>query len=381
MDGAGAPRAHAVEKSQRDVAKAQEQLQPAPMKRRKPPRTREWKRRDKVSACTSTNFPWEVVFQILLVKSPRSLVILQMVDKNLRSLLAAERTIWIRIFKRYIYSTAYVNTKVFSSEHPLLNLHKSGLNGIPVHIGKIRTDPDGASLPPEFDASFAAYVRKAFALHSVDRCGLCGCRHRHDAYWSLGMRVCQLCMAENSISSWELVDKYGVHYSDIMRDISGKVFYFRLPASLKQHRVAFHSERSCQVMSKSNTLMFWRPHLEKILDLPGLYQEQKLKREAAKRLCAVLRRARVYHLRCEHSKHPLRSPDWLVMRIFSEERKRRCLPYIGRWKTYSTYLNPGDGSWAFWETPVCGKSRHHRRHGEFLGILASHIVNWEDIVV
>ena len=353
------------------------------MKRRRPPRTREWKRRDKVSACTSANFPWEVVFQILLVKSPRSLVLLQMVDKNLRSLLAAERTIWIRIFKRFLFSTAYLTNKVVSPEHPLLNLYKGGLNGIPVHMGRIRTDPDGASLPPEFDASFASYVRKAFALHCVDRCGLCGCRHRHDAYWSLGMRVCQLCMADNTLSSWELVDKYGVHYFDIMRDISGKVFYFRLPASVKQHRVAFHTERSCQLMSKSSLslLMFWRPHLEKLLDLPALYREQRLRREATWYLCAVLRRSRVYRLRCEHAKRPLRSPDCLVMALFGEERKRRCVPYKGRWEMSSSYFTPGDGSWAFWEAPRCGRSRHQRRHGERVEALASHIAKWEDIVL
>lgn len=381
MDTAGVPPGSVGEEPERGVVKERKQLQPAPMKRRKPPRTREWKRRDKVSACTSTNFPWEIVFQILFMKSPRSLVLLQMVSKSMRAWLAAEQMIWIRVFKRFIFSTAYLTTKVVSPEYPLLNLHKGGLNGIPVHMGRIRTDPDGAALPSEFDASFNAYVRKAFALHVVDRCGMCGCRHRHDAYWSLGMRVCQLCMAENTISSWELVDKYGVHYFDIMREISGKVFYFRLPASLKQHRVAFYTERSCQTVNKESLLMFWRPHLEKILDLPELYQEQRRKREATRYLCAVIRRSMVHRLRCEHAKHPLRSPDCLVLRLFLEERKRRCYPYSSKWKTCSPYITPGDGTWAFWETPLCGKSRHQHRHGEFREVLASHIAKWEDIVV
>ena len=150
------------------------------MKRRKPPRTREWKRRDKVSACTSALFPWETVFQILFTKSPRSLVLLQMVCRSLRATLAVEEMLWIRVFKRFVFTTAYNSVKVPSPEYPGLTLYKPVLVGVPVHMGRIRTDPDGVSLPPEFDASFCAYVRKAFALMSVDRCGLCGCRHRHE---------------------------------------------------------------------------------------------------------------------------------------------------------------------------------------------------------
>ena len=365
------------QKPQRITAK---QIEPAPMKRRKPPRTREWKRRDKVSACTSANFPWEVVFQILFVKSPRSLVLLQMVDRNLRALLAAERTIWIRVFRAYIFSTAYITTKVHSQKYPGLCLYKGGLNGIPVHTGRIRTDADGASLPPEFDASFTAYVRKAFALKCVDRCGLCGCRHRHDAYWSLGMRVCQLCMAENTISSWELVSNYGVHYYDIMREISGKVFYYLLHPSLR-NRSSFCADRICEAGSKSNLLMFWRPHLEKVLNLDELRREQTLKRESIERICAVVRRARVYKLRRELAKHPLRSPDCLVIKLFAEERKRRCAPYRGKWHIASSYITPGDGSWAFWEAPRCGKSRHQHRHGESPEALARHMIKWEDVAV
>ena len=352
------------------------------MKRRKPPRTREWKRRDKVSACTSALFPWETVFQILFTKSPRSLVLLQMVCRSLRATLAVEEMLWIRVFKRFVFTTAYNSVKVPSPEYPGLTLYKPVLVGVPVHMGRIRTDPDGVSLPPEFDASFCAYVRKAFALMSVDRCGLCGCRHRHEVYWSLGMRVCQLCMAENTISNWELVDKYGVHYYDIVRDISGKVFYFSMQTTLGESRLSFHAAMDFQVMGKKSVVMFWRPHLEKLLDLPVLYQEQKQRKVSAVLLCAILRRLRVYSLRREHAKHPLRSPDCLVLRLFGEERRRACCPYMSKWRSpNAAYIHPGDGSWAFWETPVCGKTRHHRRHGEWKEALATHLHKWEDTVV
>jgi hypothetical protein len=352
------------------------------MKRRKPPRTREWKRRDKVSACTSTLFPWEIVFGILFRMSPRSLVLLQMVSRGVRTALLTEHTLWVRVFRRHVFTTTYNSSRVHSPEYPLLTLYKSGINGIPVHMGRIRTDPDGASLPPEFDQSFSDYTRKAFALTCVDRCGLCGCRHRHEAYWSLGMRVCQLCMAENTMSCWELVDKYGVHYYDIIRDITGKVFYFMMPASIAQSRMSFHTTLNFHVTHKRTLIMFWRPHLEKVLDLPALYQEQKRRRESAAVLCALLRRARVNTLRREHAKRPLRSPDCLVLRLFNEERRRICVPYVSKWAhPHMDCCRPGDGSWAFWENPRCGKSRHSHRHGESKEALASHIAKWEDIVV
>ena len=368
-----------IEKHKRSRRKSRE---PTPMKRRKPPRTREWKRRDKVSACISALFPWEVVFQILFAKSPRSLVLLQMVSKSVRATLAAERMLWIKVFKRFVFTSAYNSVKVNSSEYPGLNLYKPVLTGVPVHMGRIRTDPDGATLPPEFDESFCAYTRKAFALLSVDRCGLCGCRHRHEAYWSLGMRVCQLCMAENTISNWELVDKYGVHFYDIMRDISSKVFYFTMQATLSESRLAFHAAMDFQVMGKRPFIMFWRPHMDRLFDFPALYQEQKQRKISAMLLCAILRRQRVYVLRREHAKHPLRSPDCLVLKLFGEERRRVCCPYVSKWRNpNATQINSGDGTWAFWEAPVCGKSRHHRRHGELKEALASHMHKWEDIVI
>jgi hypothetical protein len=352
------------------------------MKRRKPPRTREWKRRDKVSACTSTNFPWELVFQILFAESPRSLILLQMVCKSLRLTLAAERLLWERVFKKFLFYTSYNTVKVYSSEYPFLSLYKPGLVGVAVHMGRLRTDPDGGSLVPEFDESFCAYTRKAFALTLVDRCGLCGCRHRHEAYWSLGMRVCKLCMSENTISNWELVDKYGVHYYDIIRGITGKVFYFCIQATLGESRLPFNTAMDFHVIGKRHLLMFWRPHLEKLLDLPKLYQEQKQRKACVVFLCAILRRMRVYNIRREHGKHPLRSGDCLVMKLFQEERRRVCCPYLSKWANPNVGgVRPGDGSWAFWEPPVCGKTRHHHRHGERKEALATHIDNWEDIVV
>ncbi len=51
-------------------------------------------------------FPWEVVLEILFRKSQRSLVLLQMVNKGLLVMLAAENMLWIRIFKRHVYFTA-----------------------------------------------------------------------------------------------------------------------------------------------------------------------------------------------------------------------------------------------------------------------------------
>ena len=65
-------------------------------------------------------------------------------------------------------------------------------------------------LPPTFNDFFTSNVRRA------TRCSMCGCRYRHEPYWSLRMRVCRLCMEANTVSSEELCFKYWVDYSDLI---------------------------------------------------------------------------------------------------------------------------------------------------------------------
>lgn len=354
---------------------------PAPLCDMRPhrmPPPRRWARRPKVSSCLVAGFPWEVVFKHLCTH-PRSLILLQMVDKNLAHAICTNHALWRSVFKRDVYRAAYATREVKQSRYPGLKLCKSGVTGVPVHMGPIRGDPDDHRLAPNFDAVFSAYVRKAFALMHGQRCGLCGCRWHHEAYWSLGMRVCRLCMAGNTVTNWELADKYGVHFFDVLRSLGGKVFYFLAAAGVGQDRSHPFSVRRSDLVHRRHVWVFWRPHLETCLDLPALYREQQDRRAAALLLCAVVRRARVRGLRAEFAgrgRQSRRTVDCLVMALYREERTRLAWQSRALWDSDS--FCHGAGDWGFAGQPRCGVTRHQRMHGESKHTLATYLFRWED---
>ena len=79
-----------------------------PKKRNK---CRQWKNRPKVSSKLSKDFPWEVVLRFL-GDHPRSLILLQMVDKNLNNLISTDNRLWLSKFNKEIKNTAYCNRTV-----------------------------------------------------------------------------------------------------------------------------------------------------------------------------------------------------------------------------------------------------------------------------
>jgi hypothetical protein len=144
-----------------------------PKKSRK---TREWKKRSKVGSNLSKDFPWEIVLSHLQHHA-RSLILLQMVDKNLNHILTTDHAFWLKKFKSTFFYKAFCVNLVEDPLYPALRLWKTHLHGIPMHCGAIRGDRDDASLPFGFDASFTSYVRRAFALMHGTCCGMCGCRY------------------------------------------------------------------------------------------------------------------------------------------------------------------------------------------------------------
>jgi len=348
------------------------------MRPHKMQRVRRWACRDKVSACLVSNFPWEVVFRHL-VEHPRSLILMQMVDKNLSRAIRADDALWRSVFRSHIFRSAYAAVEVKQTAFPGLRLYKSGLTGVPVHMGCIRGDPDEYKLAPGFDAVFTAYVRKAFALLFGQRCGLCGCRWHHEAYWSLGMRVCRLCVSGNVVSGWELLNTYGVHFYDIINEIKGKVFYFMQQCGVAQDKTPAFRVRPVDLAQKLSVWVFWRPHLERCLDLPALYRQQKAKRAAALLLCAVVRRSRVLGLRREfghYGRHGRRSFDCLMMALYKEERRREGAASCSR-LDLPTFV-PGGGDWAFNGSGRLGRSRHEHFHRESRYVLATSLFRYED---
>jgi hypothetical protein len=351
-----------------------------PMVRKKARPPRQWKRREKPSPCMMSNFPWETVFQHLLAH-PRSLIMMQMVDKGLAWRLAKDHHLWNKIFRRHLYRCSHLDRQIKQTRFPSLKLGKAGLTGIPVHLGMIRGDPNSESLKPGFDEEFTAYVRVAFSLMHGPRCGLCGSRWHHEPYWSLGLRVCKLCMANNLITSWELLDRYGIHYADIATIFGfGRVFYYYQEFGAKQDRLPPHGALPSDLSHRRCMWVFWRPHLERLIDLPALYVEQKARKQAAAFLCGVMRRARALSLRRGVEKGPggrrWYSIDKLVMELYRDERRSTS---IIPWKNSRTdFPSIGGADWAFIGAPLCKKTRHEQRHGQPRAAFASFMFRWED---
>ena len=127
---------------------------------------------------------------------------------------------------------------------------------------------------------FNQYARKVVALQHIGRCGVCGGRrNRHRPFWSLGMRVCVLCLRENLVSGRALSRDHNTSLKELIqvdgedtaliRACELRVFYFmsyttpRLREDLTLNPIDFMGTRSIQLA------FFWRPHLGKLIDLEG----------------------------------------------------------------------------------------------------------------
>ena len=348
---------------------------------------RQWSRRDKPSACMMANFPWEMVFQHLVAR-PLSLIMMQMVDKGLAWRLQNDHALWVQIFKKHLFRYMHrghcyteVRSSLRQTRFPALKLMKAGLTGIPVYIGPVRGDPGAYTLPADFDAQFTAYARKALALKFGPRCGLCGCRWHHEPYWSLGMRVCKLCMANNLLTSWDLLVRYGTNYSDVTEVFGhGRVFYFYHEFGPKQDHLPPHGAAQADLAQRRSLWVFWRPHLEAALDLPALYAAQKERKRAGVVLSALARRARVTSLRrgLENTRGERRwyTTEKLLMELYRDER--RSLALIPWGQCASSFGSVGGPEWGFIGHPKCNKSRHEHRHGEGRNVFSAFMFRWED---
>ncbi len=344
------------------------------MQPKKKNKDRQWKNKAKVSSRLSKDFPWEIVLRFLK-GHPRSLILLQMVDKNLYNLISTDHTFWLGVFKREIRHTAYCVRAIKDSIYPNLRLWKPSLTGLPVHNGPLRGDPDDSSLGFAFDTCFTSYVRRVFALKHGTRCGMCGCRHRHDLYWSLRMRVCRLCMVNNTISGEALSRKYGVDYSDMIMQHKGKFFYYSCNLSNSEDRVSMHNMTRTDVNNRNTTLMFWLPHLKKFLDFHALYQEHAVRKKAAVVLTnAVRKRWMLQQRNIFGTKKAHYSIDCLLLAIYRNEKKRFTNPY-------GSASAPGGPAWAFSDYPRSGLSKVAARNEENLTVFYRLLWEYEDCVV
>ncbi len=146
--------------------------------------------------------------------------------------------------------------------------------------------------------------KKVVRLAYLDRCGMCGtARHTTRPYWNIGMRLCKCCLQDNLVSQPVLEQRFWVHVflptpltSDgrsFSQAAAGKVWYFKEHCGPRQR-----SEFSADIVdrhpafgkSPRDTWFFWRPHLEKVLDMPRIEREAHQKDEAARLIRAFTRR-------------------------------------------------------------------------------------------
>lgn len=312
------------------------------MEPKKRNRDRKWRNRPKVCSGLSKDFPWEIVLRFLSRHS-RSLILLQMVDKNLNNLITTDHKLWLDTFKREIKSHAYCIRSITDPVYPGLKLWKPQLTGLPVYAGPLPGESDASSLAPGFQAEFSSYVRRVFALKHGMRCGMCGCRYRHDPYWSLRMRVCRLCMENNTISGVLLSKKFGVDFSELLARFPGKFFFYGCHSYLSDDRVSTHGMSKADL--HNSTYIFWMPHLRKLLDFPALYQQQQQKKRAGVVLSnAVKRRWMMAQQNLYVTKKASYSIDCLLVTLYRNEKKRFEKPY-------GVYVTEGGPTWAFPEHP------------------------------
>ena len=334
-----------------------------PLKPQKRTHARSWPHRPKVSACLSANFPWEIVLSFVQGHH-RSVIILQMVCRSLYHSITTNHLFWSDWYSKNNYPHHFLIKKVEDAAYPALSLFKASLTGLPMHTAPF--------LHLLHDANFTSYVRRLFALMHGTRCGVCGCRRRHEPYWSLRMRVCKLCMAQNTISSQTLFQKYGVDYSDIAADIAGRVFYFNMSVNVVNDRVSFSEALPHEMRNKAVQYMFWLPHLSKILDLPTLRMEQLKRREAGSRITAALKRVYIISQRIRfRDRH---SVDCVMLSLYRNEKRRLTNPY-------RRFFVNGGVEWGFPEPPHSKKCKYTFRNQEGTDRLFKRLSDWEDFVV
>jgi hypothetical protein len=226
-----------------------------------------------------------------------------------------------------------------------------------VHTGIVRGDHDEAKLPFGFDSCFTSYVRRAYALIKGTRCGMCGCRHRHEIYWSLRMRVCRLCMEANTVSAEELSFKFGVDYSDLITVFARKIFFFAACNSGRDDRVDMRYVNSRIHGYRNFTYLFWVPHLKALIDLPALCQQQCIRKRSAALLSAAVQRRWILQQRFVFATAKLHySIDCLVLAIKRNEKKRIT-------NSYGLPNASGGPAWSFPERSKSGKCKIAARTG------------------
>lgn len=307
-----------------------------PLKKRNRPDIRHWPRKKKVGSNISKEFPWEVIIWHLAKSAGgvHALVMLQMVDKNVRAVVAADHLLWTHVYKQFVYKrkVPFMMRTVQDPRFPSMLLQISSPGDLPLHSGLIPGDALYADSPAR-NEEFSRYVRKIVALKFGRHCGMCGARHRHQPYWQLGMRVCTLCFAHNSISAGRLFRDYGVHFADVIAKRHERVFYFQIAPGEKSAKISGADQKCMWELREFSyhhgSFMAWLPHVKEEMLLDLRREEMPGRKEAAQRLSSALRRRWLLALRQRTADRKRPSVDGMLLAMGENEKKRLMQPYGG----------------------------------------------------
>lgn len=167
---------------------------------------------------------------------------------------------------------------------------------------KVDKPPSNEADPSVRNQALNVY-RKITALCASPCCGMCGTtRHATKPFWTLGMRICKYCVQANLVSNLALYHRYWVamdrpvqgHVTFVDR-VVGNVFFFS-ECLTPLARMDYSIDNIDFPGGKRNVIFFWKPHLEKLLDMDLLAREATVKHRSAAAVKAFVRRALVLRI-------------------------------------------------------------------------------------
>ena len=278
-----------------------------PHNRRPPPRRNMLRKRGE-----SPSLPdeaWRIVFAFIeagaLVKNkapPATLVKLSMVSRQLRRMVYGDGDLWYRLLvrhengffdrarRKHHYTMTFMHHAVpglHFSPRPDYEVPTSSLNYFGFYPGQRvppREPPDNYPawpqmcikdqvLTPEQRAEVVEHAKRSLRINYVHRCGGCGARGKHTAFWGLGMRVCASCRMDRFISGAALFAECGVDFWKAFQAIAGSVYFYTIDgrnrAQLASCSASPHDrlsqERAVAAKMHPQHIFFWRAHLEEAL--------------------------------------------------------------------------------------------------------------------
>ena len=164
----------------------------------------------------------------------------------------------------------------------------------------------------EEKVDLACYYKRFVAQQYGSTCFLCGCSSYTKAVKTLQRRVCSLCLRTNLISNVVLELDYGVFITDVIRDWQQKVWFFSVESKRSRVRDYTKDSRDLKYLRRVQFL-FWRPHVELLVDLESKKSVKMEKEASARKLAWYMLGVRASGLYKKVHHNPVRKYENLVM--------------------------------------------------------------------